>query len=48
MVEIDLLRAGEPMPIYNGIENHYRILVARGESRPYADLYAFNLRDTIP
>lgn len=49
LVEIDLLRAGEPMPIFNnGIESHYRILVARGERRPYADLYAFNLRDTIP
>lgn len=49
LVEIDLLRAGEPMPVFNNeIESHYRILVARGERRPYADLYAFNLGDAIP
>ncbi len=49
LVEIDLLRAGEPMPFSeNNIENHYRILVGRGDCRPYADLYAFNLQDVIP
>lgn len=26
----------------------YRILVCRGDCRPYADLYAFNLQDVIP
>lgn len=49
LVEIDLLRRGEPMPfIGNNIESHYRILVGRGNQRPYADLYAFNLQDIIP
>jgi Protein of unknown function (DUF4058) len=49
LVEIDLLRKGNPMPmIGNNISSHYRILVCRGNSRPYADLYAFNLLDIIP
>jgi len=49
LVEIDLLRRGEPMPIYgsNG-ESNYRILVSRGDCRPSADLYSFNLPDAIP
>jgi len=39
----------EPLPFFgNNIESHYRILVCRGNSRPYADLYAFNLQDVIP
>ena len=49
LVEIDLLRKGDPMPmIGNNIQSHYRILVCRGDRRPYADLYAFNLQDVIP
>jgi Protein of unknown function (DUF4058) len=49
LVEIDLLRKGDPMPmIGNNIQSDYRILVCRGNSRPYADLYAFNLPDIIP
>lgn len=34
--------------IGNDIQSHYRILVCRGDRRPYADLYAFNLQDIIP
>ena len=35
LVEIDLIRAGEPMPILdNGSASHYRILVSRGDRRP--------------
>ena len=49
LVEIDLLRSWKPMPILNnGIESHYRILVSRGDRRPSADLYAFNLQQEIP
>jgi len=49
LVEIDLLRRGEPMPVYgNNLESHYRILVSRGDCRPEADLYSFNLPDPIP
>ncbi len=49
LVEIDLLRAAEPMPILgNSIQSDYRLLVSRGERRPKADLYAFNLPSEIP
>jgi hypothetical protein len=49
LVEIDLLRKGKPLPIYHSnSQTHYRILVSRGDRRPQADLYAFNLRDPIP
>ena len=49
LVEIDLLRAGEPMPIIsNSIKANYRILVSRGDRRPRADLYAFNVTEPIP
>ncbi|MFE1748931.1 DUF4058 family protein [Coleofasciculus sp. H7-2] len=49
LVEIDLLRQGNPMKFQgNNIESQYRILVCRGNNRPYADLYAFNLPDAIP
>ena len=49
LVEIDLLRHWEPMPILeNNIQSDYRILVSPRERRPLADLYAFNLPDVIP
>lgn len=49
LIEIDLLRWGEPMTLTSGsVQSHYRILVSRAEQRPQADLYAFNLRDAIP
>jgi len=49
LVEIDLLRNWQPMPtVNNSIKSHYRILVSRTEQRPQADLYAFNLPDSIP
>lgn len=49
LVEIDLLRAGKPMPIQGNPPNaDYRILVSRGDRRPTAQLYAFSLRDPIP
>lgn len=48
-VEIDLLRGWEPLPVLdNDIAAHYRILVSRGNQRPFADLYLFNLPDVIP
>ncbi|WP_442947408.1 DUF4058 family protein [Nostoc sp.] len=35
LVEIDLLRKGEPIPMMgNDIHSHYRILVCRGDRRP--------------
>ncbi|OCQ99357.1 hypothetical protein BCD64_12500 [Nostoc sp. MBR 210] len=49
LLEIDLLRNGEKMPFFDtDIESHYRILICRGDRRPYADLYAFNIQDVIP
>lgn len=49
LVEIDLLRGGEPMPILgNQIKSDYRILVSRSELRPQAELYPFNLPEQIP
>lgn len=52
LVEIDLLRAGEPMPFTflqtNGHFNHYRILVKRGDHGRRAYLYPFNVREAMP
>ncbi|HBE21276.1 MAG TPA: hypothetical protein DEG17_05080 [Cyanobacteria bacterium UBA11149] len=49
LVEIDLLRRGEPLSVYgSNIKTHYRILVSRGDCRPSADLYGFNVQDAIP
>lgn len=48
LVEIDLLRAGNPMPIVGDVGTGYRILVSRGYCRPDADLYAFGLKNPIP
>lgn len=49
LVEIDLLRSGEPMPILgNQIQSDYRILVSRSASRPKAELYPFGLQEKIP
>jgi Protein of unknown function (DUF4058) len=49
LVEIDLLRKWESMPILNNsIESDYRILVSPRNRRPFAELYAFNLRDSFP
>jgi hypothetical protein len=49
LVEVDLLRAGEPMPaLRRRVRSDYRILVSRGAQRPQAQLYAFGLRQPIP
>lgn len=49
LVEIDLLRMGEPLPMLEHPDrSHYRIVVSRSEIRPIADLYPFNLPDRIP
>ncbi|MBI3913482.1 MAG: DUF4058 family protein [Chloroflexi bacterium] len=48
LVEIDLLRAGEPMPMARVPASHYRILVSREWERPRAKLYPFNLNEAIP
>lgn len=50
LVEIDLLRAGEPMPLVGQPVPacDYRILVSPGSDRPRARLHRFNVRDPIP
>ena len=49
LVEIDLLRAGEPMPTQGRrVESDYHILVSRATTRPRAHLYPFNVRNPIP
>jgi Protein of unknown function (DUF4058) len=50
LVEIDLLRKGNPMPltIHEPVKSDYRILISRGDSRPRARLLAFGVRQPIP
>ncbi|MFZ0547293.1 MAG: DUF4058 family protein [Candidatus Promineifilaceae bacterium] len=49
LIEIDLLRAGEPMMVVGRtVQSDYRILVSRGTERPRARQFAFNLRQPIP
>jgi hypothetical protein len=48
LVEIDLLRAGVPLPMIGGVASDYRILVSPSTVRPKAQLYAFTLRQPIP
>ena len=49
LVEIDLLRTGESMPVVRGRPaSDYSILVSRSWARPRADLLPFSVRDEIP
>ena len=51
LVEIDLLRAGEPMPMSTrgqAVTSDYRLLISRAEHRPCAVLLPFTVRDPIP
>ncbi|NJN56994.1 MAG: DUF4058 family protein [Leptolyngbyaceae cyanobacterium SL_5_9] len=48
LVEIDLLRTGEPKPMAGGVLSDYRVLVSRANRRPAAELYPFNLREPLP
>ena len=48
LVEYDLLRAGEPMPMGAHPSSHYRILVSREWERYRAQLYPFNLAEAVP
>ncbi|MBD2435597.1 DUF4058 family protein [Nostoc sp. FACHB-110] len=48
LVEIDLLKQGEPMPILGLKITDYSILVSRNYNRPDADLYTFDLKTPIP
>ena len=49
LVEIDLLRAGAPMPVIGNVPaRSYRILVRDARRSPAADLYPFGIRQPIP
>ena len=48
LLEIDLLRTGNFMPMAEAIPSHYRILVSRANLRPEAELYPFIVRESIP
>jgi hypothetical protein len=48
LIEIDLLRAGEPMQMEPMPQTDYRILVSRGWEHPHAILHAFGIRQAIP
>jgi hypothetical protein len=49
LVEIDLLRAGEPMPVVGpAVRSDYTILVSPGLRRPRAQIYAWSVRQPIP
>jgi hypothetical protein len=49
LVEVDLLRDGEPLPLFRRTaRTDYRILVSRSWQRPKAKLYTFGVRAAIP
>ncbi|HRJ42651.1 MAG: DUF4058 family protein [Caldilineaceae bacterium] len=50
LIEIDLLRAGEPPPIYWRQEQRcdYRVVVSRGWQRPRVEVYCVGLRQPLP
>jgi hypothetical protein len=48
LVEIDLLRGGEPMEMEPLPESDYRIIVSPGWERPWSRLHTFGIRHSIP
>jgi hypothetical protein len=48
LVEIDLIRAGEPFAMKVAGQSDYRIVVSRSQWRPQADIYLFGVRQPIP
>jgi hypothetical protein len=48
LVEIDLLRGGQPMEMEPLPESEYRIIVSLGWERPWSRLYAFGIRESLP
>jgi len=49
LVEIDLLLGGRPLPMAKPLPpGHFFAIVARAETRPKADVYAWSVRDRLP
>jgi len=47
-IEIDLLRAGEPMPLVDQPKADYRVVLSRQEERPKVVVWPVQLRDPLP
>ncbi|HSI34163.1 MAG: DUF4058 family protein [Phycisphaerae bacterium] len=47
-IEIDLLRAGEPMPLAHQPDADYRVVLARADERPAVTLWPIRLRGPLP
>jgi hypothetical protein len=47
-IEIDLLRAGEPMPLVDQPTADYRVVLSRQEERPKVVVWPVQLRDPLP
>jgi hypothetical protein len=48
LVEIDLLRAGQPLPPFQAGQSDYRILMSPAPMRPRAMAYTLSVRDPLP
>lgn len=49
LIELDLLRAGKPMPMHQvPVPTAYRLLISRATDRPTADLYGLTLQAPLP
>jgi len=48
LVEMDLLRAGSPLPLFQAGQSDYRILISPAPSRPRAMAYTLSVRDPLP
>lgn len=49
LVELDLLRNGQPMPLLGAVTpSAYRILISAGDRRPQAELYRLALWEALP
>ncbi len=48
LVEIDLLRSGDSLPMNDALSSDYHVLISREADLPGADLYSFNLQDLMP
>jgi hypothetical protein len=48
LVEIDLLRGGEPLPMDYAGTSDYRVLVSPVEQRPMAQLFPFDVQEALP
>jgi len=48
LVEIDLLRAGRPLPPFQAGQSDYRILISPAPTRPRDMAYTLSVRDPLP